>query len=679
MRESIPKLETHATAEAMADKPTPPPEVSRGEPVSPEKQKEEHEPAKVEEFLDKEAEILAAYGLRGDITLERSSKGWAFDFENKRLMYDPNFFIERGYSLKETLFATTHELMAHYGELLRDPEFVLKEARRYSQTKPHLHILYNIFEDVLGNRRIVSELPFLDETRTTLYKEKMFPQTDYTDQSSHVQFVYGFIREAMVAGEPAKLGPEAREALEQLKTFGKDKTDVLDLVTTPTIDPRDRFRIMRSVIEPIYEKLYRKDLEQEKQKQKEGKSGEPKEQEGPSQGQPQEGKGGGEKKEKKRKWPWQKKEEGKKGGGDGEPKEKPKGGKSADRKAVEEAIKKFKKEYETYEKTHPEPLSPKDEDKIKEVLKETVAQRGGLPSLDRSILEQWAKEHGVSPEDVLGYRNEYQEITPLIKELREVFKKIISRRLKERMRFSPQLEKEGEEIEEGALAEAYVESKAGGEVRAFRDVERKKREEVGYGMLDMTLANDLSGSMEGTKLVMDRKSKLLFMESLADFQKEIEEAELESGLSLGLEIRTETRAFGDFGDAELKKLGTHLDEKERISVWKKLHQAGGGTPDYLSLEEVLKSISANYEKELRDKKRRKVVVVLSDGESQDSSRVQRALKELRDKGVIVFALGMTESGQAVKDTYRPDAEVITDINKLPQAVQKIILKHTEDL
>ena len=98
MRESIPKLETHATAEAMADKPTPPPEVSRGEPVSPEKQKEEHEPAKVEEFLDKEAEILAAYGLRGDITLERSNNGWAFDVENKLLMYDPKFIIERGYS-----------------------------------------------------------------------------------------------------------------------------------------------------------------------------------------------------------------------------------------------------------------------------------------------------------------------------------------------------------------------------------------------------------------------------------------------------------------------------------------------------------------------------------------------------------------------------------------------------
>src|SRR3989338_7112997 len=473
MRESLQKLETPVSAEAMADKPASP---EKPESEKPEKEAGAHE---VEQFLDKEAEILAAYGLRGDITLERSDKGWAFDFENRRLMYDPNFFIERGYNLKETLFATTHELMAHYGELMRDPEFVLREAKRYSQAKPHLHILYNIFEDVLGNRRIVSELPFLEETRTTLYQEKMFPQTDYTDQSSHVQFVYGFIRESMVSGEPVKLGPEARQALEELRAFGKEKTDVLDLVTTPTIDPRDRFHIMRRVIEPIYERLYRSDLEKEK--------------------------------DKKRRWPWQKKEEEKKGGG--EPKKEQKGGgRTAERKATEEAIKKFKKEYEAYEKTHPEPLSPKDEEKIKDVLKEIAAQKGGLPSLDRSILEQWAKEHGVNAEDVIAYRNEFREIEPLVQELREVFKKIVSKRLRERMRLSPQLQKEGEELEEGTLAEVYAESRAGGEPRAFREIERRKREEVGYGVLDMTLVNDMSGSMKGEKLTMDRKSKQLFME-----------------------------------------------------------------------------------------------------------------------------------------------------------------------
>ena len=674
MRESLQKLETPVSAEAMADKPASP---EKPESEKPEKEAVSHE---VEQFLDKEAEILAAYGLRGDITLERSDKGWAFDFENRRLMYDPNFFIERGYNLKEALFATTHELMAHYGELMRDPEFVLREAKRYSQAKPHLHILYNIFEDVLGNRRIVSELPFLEETRTTLYQEKMFPQTDYTDQSSHVQFVYGFIRESMVSGEPVKLNPEARQALEELRAFGKDKTDVLDLVTTPTIDPRDRFHIMRRVVEPIYERLYRSDLEKEKEKQKQGKGGEPKEQEGPPQSQREgEGTGGekkeGEKKDKKKRWPWQKKEEEKKGGG--EPKKEQKGGgRTAERKAIEEAVKKFKKEYEAYEKTHPEPLSPKDEEKIKDVLKEIAAQKGGLPSLDRSILEQWAKEHGVNAEDVIAYRNEFREIEPLVQELREVFKKIVSKRLRERMRLSPQLQKEGEELEEGTLAEVYAESRAGGEPRAFREIERRKREEVGYGVLDMTLVNDLSGSMVeeggGAKLEMDRRSKTLFLESLADFQKEIQEAEYENGMSLGLEVRTETRAFGDFGDAELKALSPALTEKDRIGIWKKLHHAGGGTPDYLSLEAVLKEISPEYEKELKAKTRRRVIVVLSDGASQDQERYMKTFKELEQRGVIMVDLGMLTSA-------RPGAEVIDDIKKLPQAVQKVILKYIQDL
>jgi len=626
MRESLQKLETPVSAEAMADKPASPEKL---ESEKPEKEAGAHE---VEQFLDKEAEILAAYGLRGDITLERSDKGWAFDFENRRLMYDPNFFIERGYNLKETLFATTHELMAHYGELMRDPEFVLREAKRYSQAKPHLHILYNIFEDVLGNRRIVSELPFLEETRTTLYQEKMFPQTDYTDQSSHVQFVYGFIRESMVSGEPVKLGPEARQALEELRAFGKDKTDVLDLVTTPTIDSRDRFHIMRRVVEPIYERLYRSDLEKEKEEEKKD-GGEPK-------------------------------------------KEQKGGGRTAERKAIEEAVKKFKKEYEAYEKTHPEPLSPKDEEKIKDVLKEIAAQKGGLPSLDRSILEQWAKEHGVNAEDVIAYRNEFREIEPLVQELREVFKKIVSKRLRERMRLSPQLQKEGEELEEGTLAEVYAESKAGGEPRAFREIERRKREEVGYGVLDMTLVNDLSGSMVeeggGAKLEMDRRSKTLFLESLADFQKEIQEAEYENGMSLGLEVRTETRAFGDFGDAELKALSPALTEKDRIGIWKKLHHAGGGTPDYLSLEAVLKEISPEYEKELKAKTRRRVIVVLSDGASQDQERYMKTFKELEQHGVIMVDLGMLTSA-------RPGAEVIDDIKKLPQAVQKVILKYIQDL
>ena len=650
--------------------------------VKPPKQEGEVDPSRVEEFFDKESEILGAYGLKGDVTLERGSNGWAFDFQNRKLIYDPSFFAERGYNMQETLFATTHELMAHCGELIRDPELILKEAKRYSR-KEHLHLLYNIFEDVLGNRRIVGELPFLEETRTKLYEEKLFPQTDYQQNASHVQFAYGFIREMMVSGKPVELGPEARQALQKLRAFGEDQIDILDLVTTPAIEPKDRFQIMRNIVEPIYLEIYQKDLEEEKKKggkKDSGQSGDG----NPTNQPPQEGKSGQPDKKQgsgkdKKKW-WQ----SGKGKDKGQPKPGNEPGKPTEGKGDEsgekEAKKKFQKEYQPYKDSHPEPLKPEDEEEFKKTLESLAAKRGGTPSLDRAIIEQWAKEHGVDAEDVLGYRKEYGEIATLVAELREVFKQIVSKRLKERWKMSPQLETEGEVLDEETLAESYVESTAGGKPHAFREISRTKKEQEGYGSLDMTLVNDLSSSMnEGSKMPMDRKSAVLFLEALADFQKEIRDAEYESGVSLGLEVRTETRAFGDFGDVELKPLSPDLSEKDRIAIWKRLHKGTGGTPDYLSLEAIEKSLTPEYEEELKSKRKRKVIVVLSDGESQDAARVQRSCEKLRQRGIIVLGFGMTASGQAVKETYKPDAEVIEDIRTLPKAMQKVILKYTQDL
>lgn len=665
--------------------------------VKPPKIEGEIDPSKVEEFFDKESEILGAYGMGRDVSVRRGvlpgDVPMGFLSQTREIIHNPDssFFREQKYGLKETLFVITHELMAHYLETLHEPELMLKEWGEHGrlQRKPHLAMLHNIFEDVLGNRRIVAQLPFLEDTKTNLYKTRQFPKTDYTDISSHTQFVYGFIREMMVPGEPVTLGERARAALQKLRVFGEDKIDILDLVTTPTIDTKDRLSIMRNIVEPIYLELYQKDLEEEKKgggKKDSGEGGDG----SPANQPPQEGKGGeadkkqGDGKGKKKWWPLGK------GKDKGEPKPgeelgKPGEGSGSESGAGdEEAKKKFEKEYKAYKDSHPEPIKSEDEEKLKKTLESLAAKRGGMPSLDRTIIEQWAKEHGVSAEDVLGYRKEYGEIAPLVAELREVFKQIVSRRLKERWKMSPQLETEGEVLDEETLAESYVESTAGGKPHAFREIKRTGKEQEGYGSLDMTLVNDLSGSMkQGSKLSMDRKSKALFLESLADFQKEIRDAEYESGVSLGLEVRTETRAFGDFGDAELKALSPNLSEKDRIRIWRKIHPDqipdSAGTPDYLSLEAIEKSITPEYEEMLRSKRKRKVVVVLSDGESQDAARVQRTCDKLRKKGIVVLGFGMTASGQAVKETYKPDAEVIEDIRTLPKAMQKVILKYTQDL
>lgn len=666
-------------------------------------EREHIDDAEVEAFLNREREILGAYGLRGDIKLVRAKRGWAFDPKARILYYDPSFFSDRGYSLKETLFATTHELMAHWGELLRAPEIYLREfARVKAKGKEHLGLLHNIFEDVLGNRRIVAELPFLKETRTALYKEKLFPKDDYREYSRHVQFVYSFIREMMVQGEPVIVDDEVREALDSLRAFGAKSIDVLELVTTPSIEPRQRFELMRRIVEPVFLKLYRQDLldpnkrrGHEGQESDEGDEASEEEsgeggKEGDEEGDEGDEDTGGEKDSEKE----GKSDEGgskekskkkKKGKAKGEEDEPDAGGgyddrtqkkKESDRKKAE---KRFKKEYKEYHDGHPEPIPHEVEEEIRDAIKASLGEKGGRPSMDRAILEQWAREHGLSPEDVLGYRKEFQTIAPLVRELREVFKQITARRLRQRFKLSPQLRTEGEELDDASLVEAYVESRAGGQPSAFVDTTKGVRETVGFGALDMTIVGDLSGSMDDTKLAMERKSAILFLEALADFAKEVKEAELESGVSLGLEVRTEARVFGDFGDTAIKGLGAGLEEHERIGVWRKLKKSAGGTPDFLSLEAIDASLTAEELRGLKEKRRRKVVVVLSDGESQDAGRVGVAAASLRSKGVIVFGLGMTDGGRAVVKTYAPDADVITDITRLPQAVRDIVLKHVSDL
>src|SRR3989344_1456885 len=135
-----------------------------------------------EKFFDEEANFLAAHGMRGDIVVRRGSGGWSFNYETRVLNYDPNYFRERGYNLKETLYATSHELLAHYRRLSENPTLCIREWRRvvaigttengvqYLRT-PHLKLLLNIMEDIAGNRQIVAGMPFLQETQIKLYRE----------------------------------------------------------------------------------------------------------------------------------------------------------------------------------------------------------------------------------------------------------------------------------------------------------------------------------------------------------------------------------------------------------------------------------------------------------------------------------------------------------------------------
>ncbi len=75
----------------------------------------------------------------------------------------------------------------------------------------------------------------------------------------------------------------------------------------------------------------------------------------------------------------------------------------------------------------------------------------------------------------------------------------------------------------------------------------------------------------------------------------------------------------------------------------------------------------------------KIVIVFTDGGSDDPARVQGVLKGLRDSGVIAIGVGITSGGAPVLSTYAPNALVVEDVSKLPIVLGELLKEHLKDL
>ncbi len=82
---------------------------------------------------------------------------------------------------------------------------------------------------------------------------------------------------------------------------------------------------------------------------------------------------------------------------------------------------------------------------------------------------------------------------------------------------------------------------------------------------------------------------------------------------------------------------------------------------------------------IADKKLRKIIIVLSDGNSSDQAAAQKAAKELRDRGVIVVGVGITKSGAAITTTYAPDGRVCEKAGQLGTTLGDLLKEHLKDL
>lgn len=622
----------------------------------------------VHEFYERHEDFFISYGSDASINVEPSPAGlgtFAIDLEKGTMFVHPGYFTEHGYSEAKAVNSTLHEI-EHFKELrdlLAEPRGGQRWLAHNERLKANrrLKLLDNVWDDVRVDRAILSRAPAQQTVQESLYHENLWPETDMTKLPRHLQFAHGLFRETMLPDEPVTVADEVRAELDRLRAVrSRSGVSLLDYASRPNLPPSLRIDLQKKYLEPVFEKLFQEDVRDEQQKQAEGRGQE----QGQGAGQPQTGEP--------------------QPGEAGAPSEK------LAELTPAQAEKLYAEQYDEYFAKNPDAALPDKlvEEAVKKSQKAKLDQAGEQDAREQA----YARAADVSVEDLREYQRFWAEVEqlrspetdqPVIEELRQLFRRILTERT-QRVPRSRLPVSEGELLARPAEAVAAI--RAGLlEPEVWETTERRDRPRELVGNFDVTLIFDRSGSMDeadpagAIKKVEQRKAGMLVLEALTEFAHDLDDDR--ASLTHDLEVQTEVRSFGGTRENQvLKELSPELSEKERVAVYKTLQTTPGqSTKDYLPLENIESSLTAQERAKLARKELRKIVVVMSDGQSQDPACVQRALAKLREAGVIVAGIGITGAGLAAAETYAPDGKVAQHAGDLAAVLTEVLKTHIVDL
>ena len=616
----------------------------------------ESEHAEAVAFVEMHRDFFEHYA-KGGVKIEPAPEGlqtFAFDL-NKNIIYvNSMFYRKQGFSDEKTLFAICHEI-EHFLEkkamlLEEGGEKKFEKYLKRIQASKAFSLTDNCTADIRENRSVVGRTnEGMRDLEIKTYKEDLFAETDFTSQPKHIQFSQAILREARVPNERCQVSPEVRLALDEVtKVKG-----LMDIMTNPETPMSIRLRLQDKYIWPKVEALLEKDME-DKKKQKEGES---------KQGKPEQGEGevGEEGKTQE-----QKSEEGKDNDGD-----------ETDPNKI------FAKDYAEAGKKFSDAAPLEEIEKAFKAWKKVQNERNNSDKAD----EDYAQKIGVDKTDLQNYRKIVESLQKIVnpetdvgvlEELRNLFSRIISKRLNQK--FAPKYPTdEGDELVDPAQLVADIK---GGNLqpKVWEDIEIKEKKGDKFGEVEITLVCDRSSSMaEGQKAIEQQKSAVLVMEVLKEFA-ELCEAE-KINVDKPLEVKSEIYSFASSDeDVEpLKKMSVELGEAERVKILKKLSDLPGSTTDFNCLEAINTNLDDKTKQKIIAGELKKIVIIFTDGGSDDPVRVQSILKGLREDGIVAIGVGITSDGTSVLSTYAPNALVVEDVTKLPVVLGELLKDCLKDL
>lgn len=585
-----------------------------------------------------EGTMNAYYGTK-DVRFTMKPGGWYIDLEKLEVNADPNFFLEKGYTEAEALFASFHE-GGHFDDMVQDSEHYLgffertKMLRSIHPAYPKaVQRLYNCVEDVLVNKKVIARWAAGAAAKNSLYP-KLFPSNDFRGQPRHRQLMYVLLREAMLPDQPCFIGDEVRDAVNVWQKNGGRKK-ALDVLTAVDYQGKavrgvkERFMQYQRTLEPIFLDFFLKDLQDRKEQDKEKEKG----------------------------------EKGEKGDGDPERSNEP--GEPGDEDPFGD---------DPNKDGIPDPIDMDDlADQVKK-LNKNIAQKKK---------DAFKDAMGVDQKDFEDYQKDARAVAPYVESMSKVFDRVIQKRKTYRRILNKPFD-EGAILNPARLASIPAEIAAGNDPHeAFlgfrsKEVIRNRPDE-----LEFTLVGDGSGSMyEGQealpeaqrKDVMQRKIAVLIQEGLQRFRDRITK-ERRAGEKINLVVRGEVRIFNS-DDHRIVSLSDNFTHKDRVTMRKALKNlkgipGSGSNNEPATFEAIIaEQLGEATIKKLQQGKLKKVILFLSDGQT-DTATIQGYIQDIMARvgpagaqNLIIAGIGFIDGKQTI-ETYAPNGHFVERLQDVP--------------
>ncbi|QQR64505.1 hypothetical protein IPH92_02970 [Candidatus Kaiserbacteria bacterium] len=676
-----------------------------------------------EDFVNSHRRLLNSFAE--DVSLRfKMEDQFLIDYENGVVQLDSKWFFERGYNKEQILWAVFHEL-SHFRDFATDKEGLLASFEymkgkadtlsKETEMDPQLayktyHTLFNCLDDVYVNKVVSRRASYYESKRQggkhveDLYREKLFKDSDFTnvqgDDGSisqiprHLQFAYYLLRKAMLPSEEIVVDAEVREALDTQITVGNKEYDVESLIHTFMVPGRTdakasaRHEYLKRYIQPIYEALIQKDVNENKDSNPEDKKNDGS---NPNQDNGQEQNQGNESPEQKNQESTEDKGQSenknpedqgtdKSQSGSGNEDKKSDGTASneqqntnstgtSSKERQEQKFKEWSNIHEKFESQSPDQLNEDEIKKFterKEEEKAKDAQKDGKvkeqPKSERAFQENldkdWANQHEIQGRNIYqelrSLRRIEESILPYLNDLTELWQNIITGSSIEITHTRDSAHSSGFDLNIDSVIDNMGAIYAGqSSPRIYDKVITKESTVEKPEVIRVRLVVDKSGSMDDeTKQNVLAKTLVLILRSLQQFNEMLN---LTRG-STGSKLKVETQVLGFSNTLSIiKKLDSESGEEDpTIEILNTLKQSGaenGNTYDHVALNHILETQDEVSKQRIQQGKILDILFEITDGGSSDAGATQEAVKKMVEVGVHASAFQIGQVGRSEERAF----------------------------